>query len=64
MVLPGFSPPSSFRQNLPHDALARLAIFQLVDYAVHGWDIRQGTDAPHGLGGDSADLLVPLMFVL
>jgi uncharacterized protein (TIGR03083 family) len=40
------------------------AIFQLVDYAVHGWDIRQGTDAPHGLGGDSADLLVPLMFVL
>jgi uncharacterized protein (TIGR03083 family) len=40
------------------------AIFQLVDYAVHAWDIRQGTDAPHGLNGDSADLLVPLMFVL
>ena len=40
------------------------AIFQLVDYAVHAWDIRQGTGAPHGLGGDSADLLVPLMFVL
>ena len=40
------------------------AIFQLVDYAVHAWDIRQGTDAPHELDGDSADLLVPLMFVL
>jgi uncharacterized protein (TIGR03083 family) len=39
-------------------------IFQLVDYAVHSWDIREGIGKPHALGGDSADLLVPLIYVL
>lgn len=38
--------------------------FQLMDYAVHGWDIRQGAGRAHGLSGDAADLLVPFMFVL
>lgn len=38
--------------------------FQLMDYAVHSWDVRQGTGRAHGLGGDAADLLVPFMFVL
>jgi len=38
--------------------------FQLVDYGVHGWDIRQGTGRAHGMGGDAADLLTPLMFIL
>jgi uncharacterized protein (TIGR03083 family) len=38
--------------------------FQLVDYAVHGWDIREGVGEPHGLAGDTADLLVPLIFIL
>jgi len=39
-------------------------VFQLMDYAVHGWDIRQGTGRAHGLGGDTADMLVPFMFIL
>ena len=39
-------------------------VFQLVDYAVHSWDIREGTGKPHGLEGRAADLLVPLCFVL
>jgi uncharacterized protein (TIGR03083 family) len=39
-------------------------IFQLVDYAVHSWDIREGTGKPHTLAGDSADMLVPLCFIL
>jgi uncharacterized protein (TIGR03083 family) len=39
-------------------------VFQLVDYAVHSWDIREGMRKPHALAGDSADLLVPLIFVL
>ena len=39
-------------------------VFQLVDYGVHGWDIRQGTGRAHGLNGDTADLLVPIMFIL
>jgi uncharacterized protein (TIGR03083 family) len=38
--------------------------FQLMDYGVHGWDIRQGSGRAHGLDGDVADLLVPFMFVL
>lgn len=40
------------------------AEFQLVDYAVHNWDIREGIGRPHGLSGDAADLLVPLIFIL
>ena len=39
-------------------------VFQLMDYGVHGWDIRQGTGQAHGLDGDTADLLVPFMFIL
>jgi hypothetical protein len=39
-------------------------VFQLVDYAVHAWDIREGLGEPHGLAGDSADLLVPVIFIL
>lgn len=38
--------------------------FQLMDYGVHSWDIRQGLGRAHGLAGDAADLLVPFMFVL
>jgi uncharacterized protein (TIGR03083 family) len=37
---------------------------QLMDYAVHSWDIRQGTGRAHGLSGDAADLLVPFMFAV
>jgi uncharacterized protein (TIGR03083 family) len=39
-------------------------VFQLMDYGVHGWDIRQGTGRAHGFDGDTADLLVPFMFIL
>jgi hypothetical protein len=35
-----------------------------MDYAVHSWDVRQGTGRAHGLSGEAADLLVPFMFVL
>jgi uncharacterized protein (TIGR03083 family) len=39
-------------------------IFQLVDYTVHSWDIRQGTGRSHAIDGEAADLLVPLCFIL
>jgi uncharacterized protein (TIGR03083 family) len=39
-------------------------VFQLVDYAVHAWDIRQGIGDPHVMSGDAADLLVPVIFIL
>jgi uncharacterized protein (TIGR03083 family) len=37
---------------------------QLMDYGVHGWDVREGLELPHFLSADAADLLVPFMFVL
>jgi uncharacterized protein (TIGR03083 family) len=37
---------------------------QLMDYAVHSWDIRQGSGRAHVLSGDAADLLVPFMFAI
>jgi uncharacterized protein (TIGR03083 family) len=55
--------------QVPHKYMGPLPaffypVFQLVDYAVHSWDIREGTGLPHGLEARSADLLVPLCFVL
>jgi len=37
---------------------------QLMDYAVHSWDIREGAGKAHALSGDAADLLVPFMFAI
>ncbi|MGH2787860.1 MAG: maleylpyruvate isomerase family mycothiol-dependent enzyme [Actinomycetota bacterium] len=37
---------------------------QLMDYGVHGWDVREGLQEPHFMSPDAADLLVPWMFVL
>ena len=37
---------------------------QLMDYAVHGWDIMEGRGQAHVLDADSADLLVPFMLLL
>jgi uncharacterized protein (TIGR03083 family) len=55
--------------QVPHKYMGPLPaffypVFQLVDYTVHSWDIRQGTGRPHALEARSADLLVPLCFVL
>jgi hypothetical protein len=36
----------------------------LMDYGVHGWDLREGLGKAHFLSADAADLLVPFMFVL
>jgi uncharacterized protein (TIGR03083 family) len=54
---------------VPHFYMGKVPAYfyaagQLMDYAVHSWDIRQGTGRAHGLPGDAADLLVPFMFVL
>jgi uncharacterized protein (TIGR03083 family) len=55
--------------QVPHKYMGPLPaffypVFQLVDYSVHSWDIREGTGRPHALEARSADLLVPLCFVL
>lgn len=31
---------------------------------VHAWDVREGIGAPHAIAGDSADLLVPFVYLL
>ena len=54
---------------VPHKYMGPLPVmfypmFQIVDYAVHGWDIREGMPEPHAMSGDAADLLVPVIFVL
>ena len=54
---------------VPHKYMGPLPAFfypvaQLVDYAVHTWDIRQGAGGSHALDGDAADLLVPFCFVV
>jgi uncharacterized protein (TIGR03083 family) len=38
--------------------------FQLMDYGVHSWDVREGQGEPHFFSSDAADLLVPFMFIL
>ncbi len=38
--------------------------FQLVDYGVHSWDIREHRGEPHGLAGDTADMLAPLGLII
>jgi uncharacterized protein (TIGR03083 family) len=38
--------------------------FHLVDYGVHGWDIREGLGLTTGLSGDVGDFLAPIMFIL
>jgi uncharacterized protein (TIGR03083 family) len=55
--------------QVPHKYMGPLPaffypVFQLMDYGVHSWDIRQGTGQAHGLSADAADLLVPFMFIL
>jgi hypothetical protein len=39
-------------------------IAQVMDYGVHGWDVREGLQMSHFLDPDAADILVPFMFVL
>jgi len=55
--------------QVPHSYMGPLPAFfypvlQLMDYAVHAWDIRQGAGRAHGISGDAADLLVPFMLGL
>ncbi|MGH3116866.1 MAG: maleylpyruvate isomerase family mycothiol-dependent enzyme [Gaiellales bacterium] len=39
-------------------------VFQLMDYGVHGWDIREGLGMAHSMSADVADFLAPFMFIL
>jgi uncharacterized protein (TIGR03083 family) len=57
----GFMVPHLYMGPLP---VMFYPAFQLVDYAVHSWDIREGIGLPHQLSGDAADFLVPVIFIL
>ena len=54
---------------VPHAYMGPVPAFvyaggQLMDYGVHTWDIRQGSGRAHALPADTADLLVPFMFII
>jgi hypothetical protein len=57
----GLLVPHKYMGPLP---AAFYPIYQVVDYGVHGWDVGQGVQQGAGLRSDTADLLVPLCFVL
>jgi uncharacterized protein (TIGR03083 family) len=57
----GLMPPHPYMGPVPSFVFA---VFHLVDYGVHSWDIREGLGLPNGLRGDVADFLVPIMFIL
>jgi uncharacterized protein (TIGR03083 family) len=68
-IFQGLGPDDWGGLIVPHKYMGPLPaffypVFQLMDYGVHSWDIRQGTGEGHGLSGDTADLLVPFMFIL
>jgi hypothetical protein len=68
-ILEGVGPDEWAGFMVPHFYMGPVPVFfyaagQLMDYAVHSWDIRQGSGRAHCLSGDAADLLVPFMFVL
>ena len=57
----GFMVPHKYMGPLPS---CFYPVAQLVDYAVHSWDIRQGAGDPHAMDGDAADLLVPFCWIV
>jgi uncharacterized protein (TIGR03083 family) len=57
----GFTPSHPYMGPVPTFIYA---VFHLVDYGVHGWDIREGLGMNTGLSADTADFLVPIMFIL
>jgi uncharacterized protein (TIGR03083 family) len=68
-ILEGLGPDDWTALMVPHFYMGPLPAFfypafQLIDYGIHSWDIREGAGRTHGLAGDIADLLVPFMFVV
>ena len=68
-ILDGLGPDDWTGLVVPHFYMGPLPAFfypafQLMDYGVHSWDIREGAGRPQALSGEVADLLVPFMFVV
>jgi uncharacterized protein (TIGR03083 family) len=68
-ILEGLDADAWVGDLVPHKYMGPLpscfyAVAQLVDYAVHTWDIRQGTGQAHTMDADAADLLVPFCFIV
>lgn len=68
-LLEGLGPDEWAGLVVPHFYMGPLPaffypVFQLIDYGIHSWDIREGAGRTHALYGETADLLVPFMFVV
>jgi len=68
-IFAGLGPEDWGGLQVPHYYMGPLPAFfypafQLMDYGVHSWDIRQAIGRAHGLSGEAADLLTPFMFIV
>jgi uncharacterized protein (TIGR03083 family) len=68
-VFEGLSPQDWGGLTVTHGYMGPLPaffypVFQVMDYGVHSWDIREGLNMAHYFGADAADFLVPFMFIL
>jgi uncharacterized protein (TIGR03083 family) len=68
-IFEGLTPEEWTGLMVPHPFMGPVPAFffptfHLVDYGVHGWDVREGLGLPNGLSGDVADFLAPIMFIL
>ena len=68
-ILDALSPDQYTTEMIPHVYMGPLPTmiypaFQLIDYAVHSWDIRAGLGQMQPLTEDAANTLMPYMFIV
>ena len=68
-ILDGLTPEQYTSEMIPHVYMGPLPTmiypaFQLIDYAVHTWDMRAGLGELKPLSEDAANTLIPYMFIV
>ncbi len=68
-VFDALTPEQWTSELIPHTYMGPLPTmiypaFQLIDYSVHGWDIRAGLGQMQPLSDDAANTLIPYMFIV
>ncbi len=68
-IFDALTPEQWTGEQIPHVYMGPLSTmiypaFQLIDYSVHGWDIRAGLGQVQPLSDDAANTLMPYMFIV
>jgi hypothetical protein len=68
-IFDALTPEQWTSELIPHTYMGPLPTmiypaFQLIDYSVHGWDIRAGLGQMQPLSEDAANTLIPYMFIV